>query len=92
MLEKRGMELEEELDKLDKMTREGWVWDGRVSGSNKGEGAGVDVRKREILGELELWIGKYRECFLFFYSLSSSDFLNRKNNFSVSMSNWLLYT
>ncbi|KAK8193409.1 hypothetical protein HDK77DRAFT_192087 [Phyllosticta capitalensis] len=60
MLEKRGMELEEELDKLDKMTREGWVWDGRVSGSNKGEGAGVDVRKREILGELELWIGKYR--------------------------------
>ncbi|KAK8240442.1 hypothetical protein HDK64DRAFT_28187 [Phyllosticta capitalensis] len=62
MLEKRGMELEEELDKLDKMTREGWVWDGRVSGSNKGEGAGVDVRKREILGELELWIGKYQKA------------------------------
>ncbi|KAK7549300.1 hypothetical protein IWX49DRAFT_27978 [Phyllosticta citricarpa] len=62
ILEKRGFELEEELDKLDRMTREGWAWDGRVSGSGKGEGGGVEMRKKEILGELELWIGKYQQA------------------------------
>ncbi|KAK8166445.1 hypothetical protein IWX90DRAFT_213430 [Phyllosticta citrichinensis] len=62
MLENRGLELEEDLDKLDRMTREGWAWDGRVSRNGKGEGAGVEMRKKEVLGELELWIGKYQQA------------------------------